>query len=144
MAGHFPFQSTRGQRYGHARLAFTAFFEAHDFDLKLQEKYYKWWYDWAKQYVQNDPDLSVTKGVGFQHYPYGQHSLHSFHLNEKQWATIMSDLGDLLRDTILPRMSDEERKKLEADHDKMLKALDKEAETNPREPAPDVGYFRHT
>lgn len=144
MAGHFPFEGKRGKRYGHSRLGYTAFFEAHGLSLELQEKYYKWWYEWAKNFVQKDPDLSVTKAVEFQSYPYGQHSHHSFHLNEKQWATILSDLGDLLRDTILPKLSEDDYKKLVADHDKMLKALEKEAEQHPKEPVPDVGYFRHT
>lgn len=42
-------------------------------DLRLlrQEQYYKWWYDWAKDFVVRDPDLNYAKGVEFAHYPYG-------------------------------------------------------------------------
>lgn len=142
MAGHFPFTG-KGMRYGMARMAVTAFFENHGLNLELQEKYYKWWYDWAKKFVDNDPDLKAAKGVAFTHYPYGQHSHHSFHLVDKHWATTMTDLGDFIRDSIFPKLSAEQMKKLEEDHHKLVHDLEKEAESNPRKPAPDVGYFRH-
>ncbi len=142
MAGHFPFQG-KGMRYGMARTAYTAFFENKGFNLEMQEKYYKWWYDWTKNYVMNDADLSVTKGIGFADYPYGQHSHHSFHLVEKHWATIMADLGDLLRETIVPHLSDDALHKLEAEHSAAVKKLIEETKDNPRAPAPDVGLFRH-
>jgi len=143
MSGHFPFQG-KGVRYGGARLTISAFFEHHGFGLPLQEKYYKWWYDWAKNFVQNDPDLSYTKAVAFNHYPYGQHAMHSFHLNKKLWAMALADLGDLIRDNILPKLSEEELHKLEKDHEEAVHALEKEAGTGDREEIPEVGYFRHT
>jgi hypothetical protein len=142
MAGHYPFTG-RGVRYGGARMTIAAFFEQHGLNNELQEKYYKWWYDWAKKFVQNDADLKVTKGVAFDHYPLGQHSHHSFHLNEKQWCTIMADLGDLVRDIIFPKMDDTAMHQLEEEHKKLLSQLEGEAKDKPREPAPDVGYFRH-
>jgi len=142
MAGHFPFLG-KGMRYGMARLPVTAFFEHHGLNLELQEKYYKWWYDWTKNFVMKDFDLQATKSVGFAHYPYGQHSLHSFHLNDKMWASIMIDLGDLIRDTILPKLSADELHKLEHEHHEMVHHLEEEAKGNPRKPSPDIGYFRH-
>lgn len=142
MAGHFPFMG-KGMRYGMARLALTAFYEKHGLSLELQEKYYKWWFDWAKRFVANDTDLSATKSVAFAHYPYGQHSLHSFHLNDKMWASVMTDLGDLLRDTIFPKLDHAAMEKLEHDHEHLIEELAAEAKKNPRKPSPDVGYFRH-
>ncbi|MGA7800165.1 MAG: hypothetical protein WCC36_05090 [Gammaproteobacteria bacterium] len=143
MSGHFPFLG-KGVRYGGARLTISAFFEHHGFGLPTQEKYYKWWYDWAKNFVQNDPDLSYTKAVEFSHYPYGQHAHHSFHLNKKLWAITLADLGDLIRDNILPKLSEEQFHQLEADHDKVVHELEKEAETAAELEIPEVGYFRHT
>jgi hypothetical protein len=142
MAGHFPFMG-KGVRYGGARMTITAFYEQNGFNLDLQEKYYKWWFDWAKAFVEKDADLQHTKAVEFSNYPYGQHSFHSFHLNDKMWATALADLGDLVRDTILPKLDDTALHKLEEDHAAIVKKLQDEAKSNPREPAPDVGYFRH-
>lgn len=142
MAGHFPFTG-KGMSYGMGRMSVTAFFERHGFNLELQEKYYKWWYDWTKNFVSNDPDLKVTKGVAFNQYPYGQHSHHSFHLVDKHWATTMCDLGDLIRETIMPKLTADQLHKLEHDHEHAVHELEKESEANPRKPAPDVGYFRH-
>lgn len=142
MAGHYPFMG-RGVRYGGARMTITAFFEQHGFNLELQEKYYKWWYDWAKAFVENDPGLKAAKGVAFNSYPYGQHAHHAFHLVDKMWATTMADLGDLIRDSIMPKMDDAALHKLEEDHKAAVHKLEEEAKTNPREPAPDVGLYRH-
>ena len=142
MAGHYPFTG-RGTRYGGARMTIAAFFEQHGLNLELQEKYYKWWFEWAKNFVNNDSDLKASKGVAFNHYPMGQHSHHSFHLNDKQWCNIMADLGDLIRDIIMPKMSDAALKQLEHDHHAALEKLEAEAKDNTREPSPDIGYFRH-
>jgi hypothetical protein len=138
MAGHFPFSGRGG------RAATTAFFEQEGFNKELQEKYYKWWYDWAKNIVDNDADLKAAKGVAFQSYPFGQHAYHNFHLNDKAWPVALDDLGSFIKGTIMVRMSDEDLHKLEEDHEKMLAELRKETESNSREPAPDIGYFRHT
>ncbi|HQU14812.1 MAG: hypothetical protein B7Z66_03725 [Chromatiales bacterium 21-64-14] len=144
MSGHFPFAAKRGIRYGQApRMAIAAFFEHHGFNTDLQEKYYKWWYDWARNAVAGDPDLNATKGVEFTGYPYGQHALHSFHLNDKMWAAALSDLGDFIRDLILPKLDEKALHALESQHDAMLHTLAQEATQKPRTPPPEVGYFRH-
>ncbi len=142
MAGHFPFLG-KGVRYGGARLSIAAFFETHGLNQELQEKYYKWWYDWAKHFVEQDEGLKAAKGIAFQHYPYGQHAHRSFHLNDKIWAVHLADLGDLIRDSLLPKLDNKAMKELEQAHAKMLHELEQQAQENPREPAPDVGYFRH-
>ncbi|NIR60932.1 MAG: hypothetical protein GWO02_16185 [Gammaproteobacteria bacterium] len=144
MAGHFPFAGKRGIRYGLSpRMSITAFFESHRFGLELQEKYYRWWYDWAQERVRNDPDLAAAKGTSFNGFPYGQHAEHGFHLNEKQWAAAMADLGDLIRDSILPKLSDQQLRELEARHGKLVEQLEREADEHPRRPAPEIGYFKH-
>lgn len=144
MSGHFPFASRLGIRYGQApRMAMAAFFETRGFGTELQERYYRWWYEWARDFVAKDPDLSATKAVEFGSYPMGQHALHSFHLNDKMWAAAMSDLGDFIRELILPRLDDAARRKLEEAHAQMLHELEAEAAKTPRPPVPDVGYFRH-
>lgn len=137
MAGHFPFSGNGG------RASAAAFFERYGFNDELQEKYYKWWFDWAKDFVEKDRELSQTKTVDFQSYPYGQHAHRDFHLNNKVWPVILSDLGDFIKGTIFPRLTDEQMHKLEDEHHKMLGKFKKEAKDKPREPAPDVGYFRH-
>jgi hypothetical protein len=144
MAGHFPFASKRGSRYGLApRMSLSAFFEHHGLNQTLQEKYYKWWYDWAKAYVDKDPDLSATVGIRFDHYPMGQHSEHAFHLNDKYWPVCMDELGSFVANLILPKLDESAMHTLEQDHAELLKSLEAEAKENPREPAPDVGLFRH-
>ncbi len=143
MAGHFPFLG-RGVRYGGARMTIAAFFEAHGLNEELQEKYYKWWYDWAKNFVEQDEGLKAAKGVAFQHYPYGQHAHRPFHLHsDKIWAVHLADLGDLIRDSLLPKLDAKARKTLEQAHAAMLEELKQEAASKPRQPAPEVGYFRH-
>ena len=144
MAGHFPFASKRGSRYGLApRMSLAAFFEQQGLNHTLQETYYKWWYDWAKDFVSKDTDLGATVGVRFAHYPMGQHSEHAFHLNDKYWAVCMDELGSFVANLILPKLDDSASHALEEAHTELLKSLAQEAETNPREPAPDVGLFRH-
>lgn len=138
MSGHFPFMGRGG------RAETNAFYELHGFNETLQEEYYRWWYEWAKEKVVNDPDLYQAKAVEFNNYPYGQHAQHNFHLNDKAWAMALADLGAFIKYSILPKLSEEELHKLEQDHDKMLAELKKKAEENPREPVPEVGHFRHT
>jgi len=142
MAGHYPFTG-RGVRYGGARMTIAAFFEQHGLNMELQEAYYKWWFEWAKKQVANDAGLQAAKGVAFNHYPMGQHSHHSFHLNEKQWCNILAELGDFIRDAIFPTMDATASKQLEDEHHHMLDKLKADAKENAREPAPEVGYFRH-
>lgn len=144
MAGHFPFAGKRGTRYGLApRGTIAAFFENHGFNNELQEKYYKWWYDYAKQFVENDSDLSVTMGVKLSHYPIGTHARHSFHLNDKFWPVAMDELGSLIANVILPKLDSDAMHKLEEEHKAMLDHLREETKSNPREASPDVGLFRH-
>lgn len=142
MAGHFPFLG-KGKRYGGAHTSIAAFFEHRGLGVSLQEKYYRWWYEWAKDFVQHDQDLSVAKAVEFSRYPYGQHAFHNFHLHDKMWGTALADLGDFIREVILPRMDDAALHRLEHEHDAMLDELEEEAEQLPRQPPPEVGYFRH-
>jgi hypothetical protein len=137
MAGHYPF-SGRANRVG-----VFAFFEKNALGLDLQEKYYKWWYDWAKAFVAKDPDLSVTKAPLFNHYPIGQHAHNNFHLHDYVWATPMLELGEFVRDIVMPRMSEDALHKLEHDHHKMLDKLLAERTTSPRTAPPDVGRYRH-
>ena len=68
MAGHFPFSGNGG------RASTAAFYERYAFNDDTQEKYYKWWYDWTKDFVMNHKELSQTKGREFQSYPFGQHA----------------------------------------------------------------------
>jgi len=144
MAGHFPFAGKRGTRYGLApRSAMAAFFEAQDMSEAVQEQYYKWWYDWAKDFTEKDPDLSFTMIRRFDSYPMGQHAHHAFHLNGKYWPSCMDELGSYIANTILPKLDGDAMHKLEDAHAKLLKDLDAEKTSNPREPAPDVGLFRH-
>lgn len=144
MAGHFPFGMKRGSRYGLApRSTLAAFFEKEGFGNTLQEKYYKWWYDWAKDFVSKDPDLSVTVGVRFNNYPMGQHSEHSFHLNDKYWAVAMDELGSFISNLIFPKLSEQAMHELQQAHQELLEQLREETKVHPREPAPDVGLFRH-
>ncbi len=137
MAGHFPFSGNGG------RASTTAFYERYGFNDELQERYYKWWYDWAKNFVQQDKELSKTKALEFEHYPYGQHAHRGFHLNKKVWPVLLEDLGAMIKGTIFPKLNDEQLHKLEEEHHKALDAMKKAAKENPREPSPDIGYFRH-
>ena len=144
MAGHFPFAGKRGTRYGLApRGTIAAFFENQGLNNELQEKYYKWWFDYAKQFVENDGDLSVTMGVKFSQYPIGTHARHSFHLNDKFWPVAMDELGSLIANVILPKLDSDAMHKLEEEHQAMLDQLREETKSNPREASPDVGMFRH-
>lgn len=144
MAGHFPFAGKRGTRYGLApRGTIAAFFENQGFNDDLQEKYYKWWYDYARDFVANDRDLAATMAVRFSGYPMGTHARHSFHLNDKFWAVSMDELGSLISNVILPKHDAEAMHRLEEDHEAFLTSLRAEAKDNPRAAPPDVGLFRH-
>ena len=144
MAGHFPFAGKRGTRYGLApRGTLAAFFENNGFNNELQEKYYRWWYDYAKNFVMQDSDLSATMSVPFTHYPMGTHAKHSFHLNDKYWPVTMDELGSFIANVIFPKLSTDAMHQLEEQHHSMLDSLRAEAKDNPRTPAPDVGLFRH-
>lgn len=138
MSGHFPFSGNVN------RVSVFAFYEKHGLSLELQEKYYKWWFDWAKQFVANDTGLKTSKGNEFNHFPYGQHARMDFHLHRYQWCTTLLDLGQFIAGTILPKLSADQQHKLEQDHHHLLDELHKEAAQKPREAAPDIGYFRHT
>lgn len=144
MSGHFPFSGNRGTRYGLApRMSISAFFEKNQFSMELQEEYYKWWYDWAKAFVEQDADLKATMGLRFDHYPMGQHSEHAFHLNGKYWASCMEDLGGFIRNLILPKLEETAEHKLEEEHEKLVHDLNAKASDHGYEPVSDVGYFRH-
>jgi len=138
MAGHFPFSGNGG------RASTTAFYERYGFNDELQETYYKWWYDWAKDFVTKDAELSVTKALEFAHYPFGQHAHRSFHLNDKHWAVCLTDLGEFIKGAVMPKMTHDELHELEDAHHQLVDKLKQEAAAKPREAVPDVGYFRHT
>jgi hypothetical protein len=145
MAGHFPFGAKRGSRYGLApRSTATAFFEKEGFSNALQEKYYTWWFEWAKDFVAKDSDLSATVGVRFNGFPMGQHSEHAFHLNDKYWAETLGELGSFISNLIFPKLDADAMHALEKAHSEMLEGLRAERGAHPREPAPDIGLFRHT
>ncbi len=137
MSGHYPFGGKAN------RITVFAFFEKHQMSLELQERYYKWWFDFAKNAVDQDPDLKAARGVDFQHYPFGQHAETNFHLHDYQWATAMADLGAFIVDVILPKLSHEDQEKVAHDHEALLQTLEKEREASPRAPVPDVGRYRH-
>lgn len=137
MAGHFPFSGKAG------RVAIFGFFEQHDLGLTLQEQYYRWWYDWAKDFVLRDPDLRLAKGVEFAQYPYGQHAEKNFHLHDYRWATALEDLGKFIENAIFPKLSQDQMRELAAAHDKMFEALLAQRAQRPRPSAPDVGRYRH-
>ncbi|MFA5171596.1 MAG: hypothetical protein WC426_08510 [Sulfuriferula sp.] len=137
MSGHFPFSGNTN------RVSVFGFYDRHNLNTTMQEKYYKWWYDWAKNFVMNDPDLSAVKGYEFKNYPYGQHSHTDFHLHQGLWATTLIDLGGFITGTLFGKMSDEAMHKLEEDHHHLLHKLEEEAKQNPRPASPDIGWFRH-
>ena len=137
MSGHYPFGGKAN------RISAFAFFEKHQLSLDLQERYYKWWYEFAKSFVEKDPDLKTTRGVDFLHYPFGQHAEGNFHLHGYKWSTGLSDLGAFITNVIFPKLSDETLHKIEHDHETMLKGLEGDREKAPRPAPPDVGRYRH-
>jgi hypothetical protein len=138
MSGHFPFTGNAD------RIGIHAFYDKHGLGLALQEKYYRWWYEWAKRYVLADPGLRASKGAEFQRFPFGQHALHDFHLHGYRWCTTLADLGGFIDGTLLRRLSDQERHRLEDEHAALLESLKREIAEHPKETVPDVGVFRHT
>lgn len=138
MAGHYPFSGNTN------RVSVYAFFERHGLNEALQEKYYKWWFDWAKDRVLNDPDLKISKGIEFASYPYGQHAHHDFHLNRYVWCTHTIDLGKFIEGVIFPKLSPAQLEQLEHDHQQLLSELRTEAQSHPREAPPEIGRYRHT
>ncbi len=138
MSGHFPFSGNTN------RVSVFGFYERYNLNPAMQEKYYKWWYDWAKNLVMADADLKSVKGTEFTHYPFGQHSHVDFHLRQRAWTTALIDLGDFIKGTILPKLSEAQMHKLDEDHHHMLHALEEEAKATPRPPQPELCWFRHT
>lgn len=138
MSGHFPFIGKAN------RLAVFAFFEDHGLSVELQEKYYRWWHEWAKNFVAKDPDLALTKAVELSHFPFGQHAHLNFHLHDYMWATPMLDLGKFIENVIFPKLDDKAMHRLEQEHEKMLDEIGREAAQNPRAAAPEIGRYRHT
>ena len=137
MSGHYPFGGKAN------RISAFAFFEKNQLSLDLQERYYRWWYDFAKSAVERDRDLKVTRAVDFQHYPFGQHAESNFHLHGYKWSTALADLGAFIANVIFPKLTEEQTHKLEHDYEAMMKALLAEREKAPREAPPDVGRYRH-
>lgn len=137
MSGHLPFSGKAN------RVSVFAFFEQNQLSLDLQEYYYKWWYNFAKHFVENDPDLKVTRAVDFNHYPFGQHAEGNFHLHDYKWATATLDLGSFIMNVIFPKMTEEQRHKVEHDHDAMMKDLLAQRDKAPRSAPPEVGRYRH-
>ncbi|RMD69776.1 MAG: hypothetical protein D6819_06035 [Gammaproteobacteria bacterium] len=141
MSIHLPFCGKTGRVMG--RMDVFAFFDAHHFSPELQERYYRWWYEWAKKKVMEDPDLRAAYAPLFNRYPFGQHALHSFHLKKEYiWAVAMEDLGALICQVILPKLDEQEKEALMQAYRKMLEALDEEARSHPHE-LPELGYLRH-
>ena len=138
MSGHFPFSGNTN------RVSVFGFYERYNLNPAMQEKYYKWWYDWTKNLVMADADLKAVKGTEFTHYPFGQHSHVDFHLRQGAWTTALIDLGDFIKGTILPKLSDAQMHKLDEAHHHMLHALEEETKATPRPPQPELGWFRHT
>lgn len=138
MAAHFPFSGNAD------RVSVYAFFERHGLDLKLQERYYRWWFDWAKEQVAKDPGLAAAKGPQFQRFPYGQHAFHDFHLHQYSWSTALTDLGGFIDGTLLPRLGEVELHELEHKHRVLLDELKQQAQRQPRPEAPEIGRYRHT
>ncbi len=137
MSGHYPFSGKAN------RVSVFAFYEKHQLGLALQEEYYQWWYNWAKQFVMNDADLKATKATMFDHYPYGQHAHGNFHLHDYTWSTNLLDLGEFIKNTLIPKLDEHAQHKLEEQHHHMLEDLLKKREQKPREAPPDVGRYRH-
>ncbi len=138
MSGHFPFSGNTN------RVSVFGFYERYNLNPAMQEKYYKWWYDWAKSMVMNDADLKAVKGVEFSHYPFGHHSAVDFHLRQGAWSTALVDLGGFIKGTLMSKLNDEQLHKLDDDHHHMLHALETEAKNTPRPSVPEIGWFRHT
>lgn len=137
MSGHYPFSGKAN------RVSVFAFFEKHRMSLEMQERYYRWWHEWAKAFVMSDPDLKASKAVDFAHYPFGQHAHANFHLHDYQWATPMVDLGGFIDTVIFPKLDQEAAHQLETQHAKMLAELLAERDRKPRPEPPDVGRYRH-
>ncbi|HUW99034.1 MAG TPA: hypothetical protein VMV40_09400 [Acidiferrobacter sp.] len=137
MSGHYPFGGKAN------RVSAYAFFEKEGLSLDLQERYYKWWYDLAKNFVAQDPDLKVTRAVDFNHYPFGQHAGGNVRLHDYQWATALADLGAFVVNAVFPKLSSEALHKVEHDYAAMMKDLEGERDKAPRPAAPDVGRYRH-
>ncbi|MDA8225906.1 MAG: hypothetical protein M0T86_08310 [Betaproteobacteria bacterium] len=138
MAGHFPFSGNTN------RVSVFAFYERYGLNQALQEKYYKWWYEWAKKMVASDPGLQAAKGMEFNHYPYGQHSHVDFHLRQGAWTTALIDLGGFIKGTLLPILNDDQLHHLDEEHHQFLHHLEEEASKSPRQPQPELGWFRHS
>lgn len=138
MSGHFPFSGKAN------RLSVFSFFEIHGLSLELQEEYYRWWHNRAKDFVMKDPDLSSTKAVEFRDYPFGQHAHANFHLHDYMWATPLLDLGQFIDNVILPKLDHDALHQLEREHDKMLAGISQQAAQKPRPAPPEIGRYRHT
>lgn len=137
MAGHFPFSGNTD------RISVFGFYERYGLNQSMQEKYYKWWFDWAKKMVTSDADLNQFKGCEFSHFPYGQHSHQDFHLRQGAWATRLIDLGEFIKGTLFGRLTEEQMHHLDEEHHDFLHQLKAEAKNTPREPQPELGWFRH-
>ena len=138
MAVHFPFSGNA------SRVSIFFFYERHKLGPALQERYYQWWYDWARSMVMSDPGLKAAKGQEFSRFPYGQHSQADFHLRQGLWATALADLGDFIKGSLLPRLDPGALHKLEADHQAMLEALSADEAPSARPAPPEIGWFRHS
>ncbi|MHB1202067.1 MAG: hypothetical protein ACYCZC_02860 [Acidithiobacillus sp.] len=137
MAGHFPFSGKAN------RISVYAFFEAHNWSLDAQEKYYELWYQWTKDFVMKDPDLLASKGPLFKGDIFGQHADHNFHLHDYIWATQLLDLGEFIKGSIMPKLSHDALHTLEHLHEGWIAAADAVATAHPRPEAPEIGRYRH-
>ncbi|MGC8467924.1 MAG: hypothetical protein ACP5M3_06905 [Acidithiobacillus sp.] len=139
MAGHFPFSGKAN------RVSVFAFFEAHNWGLEAQEKYFEHWYTWTKNFVMNDPDLLAAKGVLFQgeHFHFGTHADREFHLHGYAIATRLLDLGEFIKGSILPKLDPDALHRLEEEHHHWIEDANAVAAKHPRPEAPEIGRYRH-
>jgi hypothetical protein len=121
-----------------------SFFEHHGYDAELQERYYRFWYDFVRSRMESDTGLRKAHGPTFDRYPHGMHAAHNFHLHGHQWTTQVADIGNFVRNTVYPTMTDQEKADLAQSHADLVKQLDGEAEQRGHEESDDIPVFRHT
>ncbi len=139
MAAHFPFSGKAN------RVSVYAFFEAHNWSLEAQEKYFGHWYEWTKNFVMNDGDLKPAKGVLFagESFQFGTHAGHDFHLHGYAVATRLLDLGEFIQGSILPKLDVEALHALEHENHAWIEEANAVTVEYPRPEAPEIGRYRH-
>lgn len=121
-----------------------SFFEYHDLDKEQQERYYRFWYDFVKERMEADTGLKKAHGTEFERYPHGMHASENFHLHGHQWTTQVADIGNFVRNTLYPTMTDEEKADLARRHEELVQELSQAAEQRGHVETDDIPAFRHT